>query len=163
MPPITIGDVPSGLGTPHQYVLFGQNGCPYLLVHAYMGSDESYTFHDALVWRNFLVIGWGHSVFLISLESNLVTQHSFGPSYFSSLHANDEMLLIASQDQLIRIAPDVSVMWKTADLGIDGVLVHDFNDHIIRGSGEWDPPGGWVEFQVCADTGAIISHKNELK
>jgi len=45
------------------------------------------------------------------------------------------------------------LLWRSDCLGIDGVMVDQVADGIIRGKGEWDPPGGWRPFQVRFATG----------
>jgi hypothetical protein len=73
--PVRIGEIPQGLGTPDQYVLVTEDGEPTVRVDAYASSEESYTFRDAIKWRDFIVIGWGHGVYLIDLHSHHVSGH----------------------------------------------------------------------------------------
>ena len=39
---------------------------------------------------------------------------------------------------------------------MDGVIIHDFYENKILGSGEWDPPGGWRDFTLDKQTGTLI-------
>ena len=59
-------------------------------------------------------------------------------------------------------ATDGSLLWTSEELGIDGVVVNDFDHDIIRGDGEWDPPGGWRPFAVNANNGKIIAENQML-
>jgi len=53
----------------------------------------------------------------------------------------------------IRNVLNGELLWKTGQLGIDGVLVHKVSPTRIEGSGEWDPPGGWRPFVLTPTTG----------
>jgi hypothetical protein len=45
------------------------------------------------------------------------------------------------------------VLWHNGELGVDGVMIHDFQENKIYGTGEWSPPSGWEEFVLELDTG----------
>jgi len=138
--------------TPNQYVLLSRDGQPLLRIDACASSEESYAFRDAVVWHGFLVVGWGNSVYLIDIVSRTVTKHSVG-SYFGHLYSTDEYLLVASAEHLCRIATNGSLAWKSESLGIDGVVVDEVANGVVRGQGEWDPPGGWRWFEIHLDSG----------
>lgn len=150
--PSRIGDVPSGRGTPCRYIVLELNGQPALRVDAYPSSNECFAFNDAVLWREFLVVGWGECVYLVDVNTGAITKHSLG-MYFGYVYANDEYLLVASGDRLRRIAQDGSIQWTSDVLGIDGVVVRNVFNGIISGDGEWDPPGGWQTFRVTLDSG----------
>ena len=152
MLPVRIGGIPAGLGTPDKYILLSEDDRPVLRVDAYRSSAECFAFSDAVIWHDYLVIGWGHCAYLINVDSGAVTKHSLG-MYFGHIYAEENYLLIASGEQLCRIRPDGSLDWISDPLGIDGVLVHDVTDGVIRGDGEWDPPGGWSPFRLSLHDG----------
>jgi hypothetical protein len=54
------------------------------------------------------------------------------------------------------LEPDCSVFWKSEPLGSDGVVVTQIVPAIIRGEGDWDPPGGWRPFTVLAANGQLL-------
>lgn len=62
-------------------------------------------------------------------------------------------VLVASASELLSFGHDGALQWRSARLGIDGVIVKSLKDGLIDGSGEWDPPGGWQSFRLCAVTG----------
>ena len=55
---------------------------------------------------------------------------------------------MASVEHLFRVELDGSLGWRSDPLGIDGVVVNQIADGVIRGEGEWDPSGGWRPFQA---------------
>jgi hypothetical protein len=44
-------------------------------------------------------------------------------------------------------------LWKSDVLAIEGVIVQDVGPVVIRGEGEWDPPGGWKPFAIAVVDG----------
>lgn len=76
--PSRIGDVPSGRGTPARYIVLERNGQPALRVDAYPSSNECFAFNDAVLWREFLVVGWGECFYLVDVNSGAITKHALG-------------------------------------------------------------------------------------
>lgn len=102
-----------------------------------------------------ILLGWGEHLEIIRPEARWATAiHLDG--YFGSLYPAEGYVLVASAQRLIRLQPDGSVAWTSDPLGIDGVVVEEIVDGIIKGSGEWDPPGGWCPFRLAVDTGRTI-------
>lgn len=155
MEPIRIGHIPFGFGTPDQYICLTQHGDPVLRVDAYPNLDEIHPCKDAIIWSGFLVVGWGHHTYLIDVESGLIIDLSLG-AYYCDMDAGDEYLLVASGEHLFRIRHDGTIAWQSEPLGIDGVVVHEVQDGIVWGDGEWDPPGGWRPFRVYLDSGLPV-------
>lgn len=117
---------------------------------------ESFAFQQVVLWRDFIVIGFGNHVYLVTAGSETWQAHDLG-DYFSQLHPGDDYLLVASAERLMRIAPDGMVTWRTDMLAIDGIVLDDINGGVIYGQGEWDPPGGWRPFRVSLATGESLS------
>ena len=152
--PIRLGRVPTGLGTADQFITLDFVE-PILRVDLYKSSDESFTFDDALLWSHFLVIGWGHGAYLVDLRSRQVLTTPLG-SYFCHLYPTSERLLVASGERLFCIASDGNTLWCSDVIGIDGVIVDRVDDGVIRGQGEWNPPGGWQPFSLSLKTGEAV-------
>jgi hypothetical protein len=72
---------------------------------------------------------------------------------FCHMYMGKDYLLVASDSHLYSFTPDGSLLWTSEELGIDGVVVNYFDHEIIKGDGEWDPPGGWQPFVVNANNG----------
>lgn len=136
----------------HVFVSRGDERLFRLELHA---ADEACAFEEACVWRDLVVVGFGHHVHLVSLSDRTATSVGLG-AYFGHLYPTEGYLLIASGRQLFRIDPDRSVRWQSDSLGVDGVLVHDASPPIVRGEAELDPPGGWQPFTLFADSGRPV-------
>jgi len=152
MEPVRVGGVPAAVGTPACYVTVVDYDKPILRVDVYPYPPDCYPFQDAIVWRGNLIVGFGSYVHAISVADRSTVTIALD-SYFGHLYPTRDYLLLASGEGLFRMEPDRSILWKNEDLGIDGVVVHDAGPPIVRGEGEWDPPGGWRPFAVMAADG----------
>ena len=138
--PVRVGGNPSGVGTPACYVTVAEDDRPVLRVDVYAYGPGSFAFQDAIVWRDNLIVGFGSHVHGVSVADRSAITVAL-ESYFSQLYATRDYLLVASGERLFRMEPDRSILWKTEPLGIDGVVVHEPRPPVVRGEGEWDPPG----------------------
>jgi hypothetical protein len=152
---LRVGCVPIGFGTPNAYVKIDIDGVPFMRVDIYSNLDY-YAFKKAEIWREFVIIGIGPQVYMISLDTQEIITFDLD-SYFGHFYPGDEWLIIASGCRLLRIGSTGSIEWKTEYLGLDGVIVDTIEDNLIKGQGEWDPPEGWRPFQVRLDTGENIA------
>lgn len=92
-------------------------------------------------------------------DCSVVTVHlGLGFGYFGHLYPTPDYLLIASGERLFRMEPDRAILWRTAVLAADGVLVHNCGPPVIVGEAEQDPPGGWAPFAVSAADGRLLSN-----
>jgi hypothetical protein len=128
---------------------------PLLRFDLYCCSEEHYAFEQACVWSEFIAVGWGNHAYLVHRGTRHVSVIALG-SYFGLLYPTENGLLIASGERLQFISPDGNQVWQSDVLGIDGVIVDDVDNELIRGQGEWDPPGGWKPFSVCVSTGRVV-------
>jgi uncharacterized protein (TIGR02996 family) len=152
LPPLRLGAVPPGLGTPDRYVLVEPDAGPPLRLDLYAGPAECHAFEEALVWGGLLAVGFGHRVHLVRLEDRSACSLDLG-GYFGHLYAGEGYLLAASAERLVRIRADGALLWSSGPLGLDGVVVNSVEGGVVEGEGEWDPPGGWRPFRLRLDTG----------
>lgn len=150
---IQVGEVPETPRTADCFVIVEDEGEPRIRMDIY-GNSQS-TFHDAIVWKRSVVIGWGYDVHFVEIE-NGHTKTVPLESYFGYLYPSDNFLLVASGEKLFLFNEEAQLQWISDELGIDGVIVNQFNDELICGEGEWDPPGGWKAFQVKVDSGKLV-------
>lgn len=120
----------------------------------YRNDGEAHAFSDATIWAGFLVIGWAERLYLVALEHLVIVEHRLG-AYFGYLYPTPGALFVASAERVYRFSPDGTLAWRSEPVGLDGVIVHDVDVDTLEGSGEWDPPGGWRPFRLCAATGEL--------
>lgn len=76
--------------------------------------------------------------------------------YFSRFYPCGDRLLAASACDLTCFDAAGNRVWESRELGLDGIVVQECDGRNIRISGEWDPPGGWVDAVLDAQTGEKI-------
>lgn len=154
--PIRVGTIPPGLGTPYAFVLVESPDQTRIRIDVYADSSkESFIFQDVALWREWAIIGFGHKVHLVPLDQNPTITINLD-SYFGHLYLTDDMLLIATAEQLHCFNRDGARRWSSPELGLDGVVVHHIEKDMIHGEGEWDPPGGWKSFQLRITSGELV-------
>jgi len=155
MMPVRLGEVPSGLGTPDRFLTVESEEAPLLRIDLYQSSNECFAFEEVYLWSDFVAIGWGHHLFLVSLRSRQIFDVDLG-SYFCHMYPATDYLLVTSAERLFCLALDGSLLWRSGSLGIDGVIVSQVDGGMVQGQGEWDPPGGWRPFSVSLRTGKVV-------
>jgi hypothetical protein len=123
--PIQVGDVPPGLRTPDRYIVVEDEREHRVRIDVYSikGRDECFAFEDAVIWADWLVIGFGERVHLVALGGNHRTSTVDLESYFGHFYPQASCLLVASGERLFRLQPDGTLAWTSDVLGIDGVVV----------------------------------------
>lgn len=110
-------------------------------------------FKEALLIDNLLAVGHEEHFYLFDIKTNQNIVRFAVSGYFGHLYYEKELFYIADACSLHCIDRDGKIRWTNAELGIDGVIVHEFTDNKILGSGEFDPPGGWIDFSIDKATG----------
>ena len=153
--PVRVGGAVAGQATPDRYVTLADDSGPVIRVDVYAYGPDCFAFQQAIAWRGHLVIGFGSHMHAVAIADRTTTTVELG-AYFGHLYPTADYLLIASGDGLFRMEPDRSVLWTAVGLAVDGVVVHEPGPPVIRGEGEWDPPGGWKPFALAASDGSAI-------
>ena len=159
VPRLAVGDG-ARAESPYALVLVRRDGAPALAVELHPDEPREYLFkREAIEWRGWIVIGFGHTVVLVDPVARTAATHSTEfctLSYFDEFHPHDDFLLVATGCGLMRFEPDGRLAWQTGGLGLDGVTVATCHEGRITGDGEWDPPGGWRPYEVDLATGEIL-------
>ncbi len=147
---------------PDSTVVITENKLPILKLNLYL-HDESDCFRDIKISSNIVVVGFGHHIYFINTKTKIIESHSlecyFGHLYpIENVESNifEKEVLVASSDHLYLFNRNGDLKWKSDLLGIDGVVIYDVKDSIVFGSGEHDPPGGWIDFKVSLVNGKTI-------
>ena len=148
-----------GLAAPKAYVGVSLDGIRFRLINLY-AHDEYMCFKSLKVSGYDLVIGFGESVHFINVKTGFSKSVKLD-GYFGELYTPEEFdlddsefdVLIASCDYLHHFDFSGAELWKSGQLGIDGVIVQDVKPPLIRVVGEWDPPGGWQETMLNLSDG----------
>ena len=147
---ISIGNIRRTKSTPDIYYLIKYKKQPFFVVNVYY--DYNSVFRGAELLGNYLFVGFCESLFIINLvEKN--TQNINMKGYFGELYKYENLILVSSALDLLCFNKDAELLWVSNDLGIDGVIVHNIDGGIIYGSGEFDPPGGWIDFKIKLSSG----------
>lgn len=159
LPGVALGRLPTGQGTP---VLFGLVACAghperRLDLYGEPGSD-TYFASQALVWGDWIAVGFGWRLFLVSTAEWSVRTLEL-PSYFQEFRAESDYLLVVFGSGLGRVGLRGTVVWQNDALAIDGVEIDAIDAGVIRGRGEWDPPGGWRPFAVSLADGQPVGFR----
>lgn len=153
MDPINIGEVPKILGTPEMYCTVKKDDSAHLLINIYL--EYSTTFKDAIIWNNYIAIGFCDLFYLIDIETHS-SIYARVDGYFGYIYPYEEFILVATCFNILCFNKNCTLLWTSDKLGFDGVLVHDFDGKYIYGAGEYDPPGGWEDFVIDCKTGKRV-------
>jgi hypothetical protein len=145
--PVCVGRVSASSATPDCHVTVSDAGEPIFRVEVHAFRPDCFAFHEAILWRDTLLIGFGSQVHAVSLSDRSAHTLDLG-AYFGRFYPTHDYLLIASGERLFRMEPDRSILWKSDPVAVDGVVVHESGPAVVRGEGEWDPPGGWSPFAI---------------
>lgn len=150
-------------GTPDARVGVTRDGAPFLRIDLHI-DREHVCFQAVRCLGSRVAIGFGGHLHWIDLATRTARSLEMD-GYFGGLYTPGDFglpgspfaLLAASATSLLRFTVEGELVWEAGDLGIDGVIVHDVDASRITGTGEWDPPGGWKDFELELDTGARIA------
>jgi len=162
--PINVGECSIEPGIPDEIVFIDRGQEPFMRLHIHYPPLEYHLKTEAKIWSGWVVVGFSGRVVLVSIHDGLqrtIALSDVTPSdsfdYFCQLFSEGDVLLACSGRRIFRIGRQGEILWKSDELGLDGVLVHHVDSTAISGNGEWDPPGGWQPFTIALDTGLRIS------
>ena len=110
-------------------------------------------FKEALLIGNLLAVGHEEHFYLFDNVTNESVLRLEMNGYFGHLYFDTGYFYVADASGLHCIDKTGNIRWSNLGLAIDGVIVNEFTDSRILGSGELDPPGGWEDFSIDKATG----------
>jgi hypothetical protein len=135
----------------------------YLLVQEEMNTtayEIRYQYHcspfkQATIEDELLLVGHEGHFYLYDLTSdkNILCLEMEG--YFGHFYIHRDYFYISDAANLFCLDGKGNIIWKTSNLGIDGVIIDKVVGEKIYGSGEWNPPGGWRHFVLDLQTGRL--------
>ncbi|MDJ1469436.1 hypothetical protein QNI19_14005 [Cytophagaceae bacterium DM2B3-1] len=114
-------------------------------------------FREIAIVGSLLLVGHEGHFYLYDLDTknSLLVLPMLG--YFGHLYLHKDSFHVADAEGIYCINKCGDVVWHNKSLGIDGVVIKEFTESEIRGSGDWDPPGGWKDFILDCKTGKNIA------
>jgi len=109
-------------------------------------------FSDIQFFGDFIVLGFGNSVYFFNLKTWGYYQYSLN-GYFSALRIEQEQLYVCSASDIVCFNNQAELMWCSDPLGVDGVQIGQVTAETITGSAECDPPDSWEDFEISAIDG----------
>lgn len=113
-------------------------------------------FTGACIVDDLLAVGYSGYFYLYDLSAGKCLRTLKVDSYFSGLAIHEGCFYVAGAGSVYCINKRGETVWQNNNLGVDGVRISHIADNQLRGSGEWDPPGGWREFVLDLTTGRAI-------
>jgi|KBSSwiS6_1023812.scaffolds.fasta_scaffold03766_3 hypothetical protein len=153
--PILISGSDSMKFTKHTYLIAKSIGIKPVLYEIRYEIHCS-PFKQAMIIDDLLAVGYEEYFYLFNLTINTNTLKLKMGGYFGHLYYDPDLFYITDAGGLYCIDKNGSVRWQNNSLAIDGVIIENFTEDKIIGSGEWDPPGGWRNFILNKITGSTV-------
>jgi len=153
--PICFDADPNGQGKLNDYAILEKDGKPIIRVDLYRSPDDDNYSEAVDVWGDWMVIGFGHHVYLIDIHNKHILPIDLGSDFFWQ-YPLENVLLATSVERLFCIDPDGKVKWTTGQVGLHGVMINNISGNVISGIGKWDRKEDWRPFQVYSDSGKLL-------
>lgn len=112
-------------------------------------------FMEAIIAGNLIAVGHEANFYLYNMEKNTTLAVLKADGYFGHLYLHDEHFYIADATGITCMDDTGKIVWMNNNLGIDGILINKFENEMISGVGEWDPPGGWQHISLNKYSGKL--------
>lgn len=93
-------------------------------------------FKQAIIIDNILAVGFEEYFYMFDMitKSNILKLKTGG--YFGHLYFSNDLLYVTDANGIYCINKTASIIWHNNNLGIDGVIINEFTNNKILGSGE---------------------------
>jgi hypothetical protein len=128
-----------------------------------LASAGNSCFQDLRCVDGVVYIGFGAYLFVIDTRDQAIAPYLLD-GYFGEMYETSDIddpdpnfsILATSASEVLAFSKTGELLWKQSCLGVDGIVLHRISDGHLIGSGEWDPPGGWLKFVLNLASGAVI-------
>src|SRR5262249_2059555 len=110
-----------GAGEVRDYLLITEDGSSSRVLRLCRDGAETWFKVEAIAWEDQIVVGFGARVYFVGRDAKARCIRL--SDYFCGFHGGDGFLLIASGTTITSIDRAGEVNWKSAPLGIDGVII----------------------------------------
>ncbi len=129
-------------------------------------------FKSAELSNNILLVGFEEYFYMFDTitKKNLLSlklsgyfghfYHNDSSIYAEDFYQNDNLIYVADATGIYCVNINGAIQWRSDELGLDGVLIMRIDNVYIYGDGEWDPPGGWIDFIIDKQTGKKIKNNH---
>lgn len=117
-------------------------------------------FKQIEILNQLIIVGHEEHCYVFEMNDNILHTGLKLSGYFGHIYIQDEFIYVADANGLYCLDQEGTELWSNVNLGIDGVIINEFRNSEIHGSGEWDPPGGWEDFIIDQKTGKKIEKRN---
>lgn len=124
-----------------------------LIIYEIRHENHCSPFKQAEFLNNILVVGHEKHCYLFDIGNQSQLTVLKLSVYFGHIYTEGEFIYVADADGIYCLNQNGTILWSNNELGIDGVIINNFGDTEIYGSGEWDPPSGWEDFIIDKKTG----------
>lgn len=151
-------------------VLVCEHDAPVLLINVYVEVDKDgyitdSCFCEMLSNDEYVAILSGQHVHIVEISSKQVKSIRLG-DYVGHIYSIpnpastelSENFLVATYCYVFLLNLTKGILWQSRMCAIDGVVIDNIDGDIISAQGEWDPPGGWVDFKLSLNTGVLIKN-----
>ncbi len=113
-------------------------------------------FKDAMCVDCMIAVGYGDLFYLFDRVEKRNIMKLKMDGYFGHLYFDIDCFYITDTSGLHRINKLGERLWHNAALAVDGVIITDLGVDKIFGQAEIDPPGGWIDFVLDKENGALL-------
>lgn len=118
-------------------------------------------FREEIVWppAAVIAIGGGDAVHFVRSETGAIMKTlALENDFFGHFgDPNCSVLFILGWRNVVAVDRGLNIRWTSRDVAVDGIIWRGTQGDRILLSAEMDPPGGWVNVELDANTGREVA------
>ena len=156
---VRIGCVPDSIPTPDKFVLIESDDIPILRVDIYLCMDDDNFYIKGCVLDRNIFLCFGNRLYCLSSVGKILNSIILKEG-FVSIKPFDNSIFITTSRCLFKLESDGTIIWKSDDLGLDGVEIIAIKDREATVDALIDPTEKRMRYVVSIDSGKILSKKD---